>query len=527
MDDDSHLLRLWAREHRQSAFSALVARYAGVVFGTALRRLSGHRALAEEAAQNVFMLMAAKADSLARHPCLGAWLHRAAMWEAGSMDRNEAVHARKLNELAAAMHDESNLPDSSPGTLPDLDAALERLAEPDRRVLILRFFEQCNFREIAKRIGMSEAAAQKRASRALQRLSAQLHRRGITAGTAVVAAALPSLFSQPAPAAVVTRLASTASSASVALSKSATFIQTLSLMAYGKKISLTVAAMLAVCSAVTGGFLLGTPRRIFSPVVAVPEVVVPGSNSKKNSRLTELDYPRKRGSIEPANAAELKDELAAIEAKFEELRPIMTQQASAWKSAHPDVDKWNGRASELNRWELSDEGKPAARALQAWMSEGNRNGVPTLERYEQLARARQKTVVSQLRGFLADPDSAASTKVFLERYAGETQPPDDELERHWNTAHTSMPPRSLVKKILSGVNVEVELRDEPGVPEGVMDYARLDFDNNFQARLICQWVEDSKPESLRKNMASWKDLNVRRFAILEALGFNTNSISMY
>jgi RNA polymerase sigma factor (sigma-70 family) len=262
MDDDAHLLRLWSQEHRQSAFSALVARYAGVVFGTALRRLRGHRALAEEAAQNVFTLMAAKADSLARHPCLGAWLHRAAMWQAASMDRNEAVHTRKLHELAAAMHEGSNLQDSSSRTLPDLDAALERLPAPDRRVLIMRFFEECSFREIAKRIGLSEAAVQKRVSRALHRLSAQLKRRGITAGTAFMAAAFPPLFGQPVPAAVVERLTSTASSASVALSKSSTFIQTLSLMAYGKKTSLTIAALLAFLSVLTGSFMMGRQQAL-------------------------------------------------------------------------------------------------------------------------------------------------------------------------------------------------------------------------------------------------------------------------
>lgn len=262
MDDDAHLLRLWSQERQQSAFSTLVARYAGVVFGTALRRLRGRRALAEEAAQNVFVLMAAKAESLARHPCLAAWLHRAAMWQAATMDRNEAVHTRKLNELAAAMYEDSNIPESSDRTLPDLDAALERLAAPDRRMLLMRYFEERTFREIAQRLGLSEAAAQKQASRALQRLSAQLQRRGITAGTAAVTAALPALFGQPAPAAFVERLTSTASAAAASLSKSSILIQTLSLMAYGKKIPLTIAALLAFLSVLTGSFIIGRQQAL-------------------------------------------------------------------------------------------------------------------------------------------------------------------------------------------------------------------------------------------------------------------------
>jgi hypothetical protein len=131
-------------------------------------------------------------------------------------------------------------------------------------------------------------------------------------------------------------------------------------------------------------------------------------------------------------------------------------------------------------WELS-EGKAAAKALQRWMDEDN--GSHRDERKKQLAQARQKTVVSQLRDFLANPDSAASTKAYLERYVAGTQPPDDELDLYWNTTISNMPPRSLIKQVLSGVDVEAELPDESGVPEGVMDYARLDFDKNFQSRL--------------------------------------------
>jgi RNA polymerase sigma-70 factor (ECF subfamily) len=262
MEDDVHLLHLWCQERRQSAFSALVTRYAGIVFGTALRRLKGNRALAEEATQNVFVLMAAKADSLARHPSLGAWLHRAAMWQAATMERNESAHARKLNNLAGAMDEDSSLPDITSPVLLELDAALVRLAEPDRRMLLMRFFEERTFREIAKRTGLSEAAAQKRASRALQRLSVLLHSRGVTAGTAAVSAALPVLLSQPAPAAVVERLTSTVSSAAATLSKPSMVIQTLSLMAYGKKIPLTAAAILALLTAITGCFLLGRQQAL-------------------------------------------------------------------------------------------------------------------------------------------------------------------------------------------------------------------------------------------------------------------------
>lgn len=49
-------------------------------------------------------------------------------------------------------------------------AALAALAAPDREVLVLRYLEQLSAQEVGAVLGVSEAAAKKRALRALQRL---------------------------------------------------------------------------------------------------------------------------------------------------------------------------------------------------------------------------------------------------------------------------------------------------------------------------------------------------------------------
>jgi RNA polymerase sigma factor (sigma-70 family) len=49
-------------------------------------------------------------------------------------------------------------------------AALEALPEADREVLVLRYLEQLTAREVGSVLGVGEAAAKKRALRALQRL---------------------------------------------------------------------------------------------------------------------------------------------------------------------------------------------------------------------------------------------------------------------------------------------------------------------------------------------------------------------
>jgi RNA polymerase sigma-70 factor (ECF subfamily) len=48
--------------------------------------------------------------------------------------------------------------------------ALDELSEPEREVLVLRYLEQLSAREVGAVLGVSEAAAKKRALRALQRL---------------------------------------------------------------------------------------------------------------------------------------------------------------------------------------------------------------------------------------------------------------------------------------------------------------------------------------------------------------------
>jgi RNA polymerase sigma-70 factor (ECF subfamily) len=53
-------------------------------------------------------------------------------------------------------------------------AALAALSEQEREVVVLRYLEQLSSREVAVVLGISEAAAKKRALRALQRLRERL-----------------------------------------------------------------------------------------------------------------------------------------------------------------------------------------------------------------------------------------------------------------------------------------------------------------------------------------------------------------
>ena len=94
-DTDAQLLDAFRRDRDERAFHTLAERHMGLIYGAALRR-SGHRQLAEEAAQNVLALLVRKAPDLAEEPArLPGWLHRAATLEVGNLLRIEARHQRR------------------------------------------------------------------------------------------------------------------------------------------------------------------------------------------------------------------------------------------------------------------------------------------------------------------------------------------------------------------------------------------------------------------------------------------------
>ena len=88
------------------------------------------------------------------------------------------------------MQSNLNAPDS--GQLwrqlaPHLEAAMSRLAERDRTLLALRFYENKTGAEAAALLGIREAAAHKRTARALEKLRSFFAKRGVDSTAAAIA----------------------------------------------------------------------------------------------------------------------------------------------------------------------------------------------------------------------------------------------------------------------------------------------------------------------------------------------------
>ena len=182
MNDDALLLRRYAEEGSETAFTELVHRHVGLVYGAALRRTGGDAHRAADVAQQVFTTLAREARQLSRHTVLSAWLHTATRNLAINLMMSE--QRRKARELAAVALETVAAPSPADAEWaqirPVLDAAIDELPEPDRVAVVLRFLELRAFAEIGAVLQISADAARMRTERAIEKLRTTLARRGIT-----------------------------------------------------------------------------------------------------------------------------------------------------------------------------------------------------------------------------------------------------------------------------------------------------------------------------------------------------------
>ena len=196
--DDWSLLQQYVERRSEAAFETLVRRHLDMVYSAAWRQ-AGDASLAEEVTQAVFVLLARKAPHLRRGVMVAGWLYRTACLTARRALRDQT--RRRIKEREAA---EMRLTDSNDEVWtrlkPHLDAALADLGEADRAAIVLRFLEQRNFRDVAAALSISEDAAKKRVTLALEKLRLVFTRKGVTLGLSAIAAALSARALEAAPA---------------------------------------------------------------------------------------------------------------------------------------------------------------------------------------------------------------------------------------------------------------------------------------------------------------------------------------
>ncbi len=215
-DDGMGLLRRYATQRDETAFREVVGRYLDMVYSVCLRRLGGDADLAKDASQQVFVDLARKAPAMTGVEHLGGWLHRHAGYVALGMLRTES-RRRVREKEAMVMQTEDRLDEDLDSVWrelePVLDESLEMLNAEDRQVLLLRYYEKQDYRSVGAALGVSDDAAQKRVTRALEKLRGLLAGRGVTLSVV----SLGTLLSQRTVVGAPTGLAAVVSDAALAM----------------------------------------------------------------------------------------------------------------------------------------------------------------------------------------------------------------------------------------------------------------------------------------------------------------------
>ena len=243
MTEDLELLGQYARNQAQDAFTEIVRRHVDLVYSAALRQVRSPQ-LAEEVAQSVFTDLARNAGKLQPDTVLTAWLYQVTRRTAVDVVRKES--RRQLREQIASEMNAMN------ATAPDwtrvepfLDEAMHTLDETDRAAVLLRYFENKSLHEVGATLGTSDDAAQKRVSRAVERLREFLSKRGVTVGASGLVVVISANAVQAAPAGLAVTISTAAIFAGTAVSTS-TVIATTKAIAMTTLQKTLVTATLAV-----------------------------------------------------------------------------------------------------------------------------------------------------------------------------------------------------------------------------------------------------------------------------------------
>ena len=240
---DQQLIRDYTGSRSEPAFAELVRRHVDFVYSAALRMVRDAH-LAEDVTQGVFVALAQTASRLTDRPTLSGWLHRTTQNLAANAVRTD-VRRRAREQEAAAMNELLSA-EPDPGwehIAPHLDAALGELSEGDREALLLRYFQRQSAGEMAQTLGISDEAAQKRVSRAVERLRECFAKRGVAVGASGLVAGISVNAVQAAPAGLALTITTSAALGGTTLAATATATKAIAMTVLQKAvITATIAA---------------------------------------------------------------------------------------------------------------------------------------------------------------------------------------------------------------------------------------------------------------------------------------------
>lgn len=314
------MLAQFVRGQSQDAFTELVRRHLNLVYSAAVRQVRSPQ-LAEEVSQSVFANLARNAERLAPDTILSAWLFQVTRNAAIDMIRREA--SRQAREQLACQMNELNAPDAQWNDIaPMLDEAMEQLDSADRSALLLRYFENKSLREVGAALGASEDAAQKRVSRAIERLREHFASRKVSVGASSLIALLSANAMQAAPAGLAASLAAVAA------------VPALSAIAISNSIAITMTATQKIAAAA----LVALGAIVFSVYEAREASVLRARVDQLQAREQEI--------------AALSNQVRSLSVERDSARnqvAALTAESAAKKSEPAESLKLRGEVSRLRK----------------------------------------------------------------------------------------------------------------------------------------------------------------------------------
>ena len=164
-------LLLQARAGDRNAFTALVRAHQGSVFSIGLRMLS-RRDAAEDLAQDVFLQLYRKLDSIESLEHLGFWLRRVAANLA--IDRLRRLPYSATQPLDEGAEVAAQEPEDDPLMSRELTRLLGELAPHPRAVMLLRYQEDRDVAEIGEMLDMPVNTVKSHIKRSLTALRGRM-----------------------------------------------------------------------------------------------------------------------------------------------------------------------------------------------------------------------------------------------------------------------------------------------------------------------------------------------------------------
>jgi RNA polymerase sigma factor (sigma-70 family) len=208
--DDLQLLRAYVQHGDQDAFGQFIARHIHWVHSAACREVRDPH-LADDVTQATFILLAQKAPKLLNKSPLAPWLFKAMRYVAANAIRMK-TRRRRHEQRAAQMTPTISTPPQEQDwdeLSPHLNTAVAKLPAADRTAILLRFFQNQSFLDVAAALKTTEAAAKKRVSRAILKLRQFFISRNITLSADALSLALLANTTHPAPPALLIATTST------------------------------------------------------------------------------------------------------------------------------------------------------------------------------------------------------------------------------------------------------------------------------------------------------------------------------